>query len=194
MNGGRNATEPHVTRIWVIRSGKGSKAHDLFLAEGVIALADATIGDLAKLKGSRDTFYDAYRKSHPEDTKYGVTGIGGKFFRFMHEVRVGDLAVYPALQDKTVYIGSILSDYAFDMKSPFPHRRLVRWKFMIPKSEFSQASRYELGAARTFFEFKRNADELLSMIADNKVTRFRSKSPSGKNLNQENRVVIGADS
>jgi restriction system protein len=176
MNRRQNASEPLVARIWVIRSGKHGEAHDLFLEQGIIALADAEIGDLAKLKETRESFYTAYRKSHPEDTKVGSTGIGGKFFRFTHEVRVGDLAVYPALQDKTVYIGVILSDYAFRMASPFPHTRLVQWKFMIPKSEFSQASRYELGAARTFFEFKKHAEELLSMITDKAATRFRSKA------------------
>jgi predicted Mrr-cat superfamily restriction endonuclease len=175
MNRRQNASEPHVVRIWVIRSGKHGEAHDLFLEQGIIALADAGMGDLAKLKGTRESFYAAYRKSHPEDTKVGSAGIGGKFFRFTHEVRVGDLAVYPALQNKTAYIGAILSDYAFHMASPFPHRRLVQWKFMIAMSEFSQASRYELGAARTFFEFKKNAEELLSMIADKAVARFPSK-------------------
>jgi len=178
MNRRRNASGLHVARIWVIRSGTGGEAHDLFLGEGIIALADAGIGDLSKLKRSRESFYAAYQKSHPQDKKVGVTAIGGKFFRFTHEVRVGDLVVYPALQDKTVYIGAILSDYAFDMTSPFPHRRSVQWKFMIPKSEFSQASRYELGAARTFFEFKRNAEELLSIIRDKAVHRFRSKRNS----------------
>jgi restriction system protein len=178
MDRRRSTSERHVARLWVIRSGEGSKAHDLFLGEGIIALADAAIGDLAKLNGSRDTFYDAYRKSHPEDGNLSVAGIGGKYFRFVHEVRIGDLAVYPALQNKTVYIGVILSEYAFDMKSPFPHQRSVRWKFIIPKSEFSQASQYELGAARTFFEFKRNAGELLFMIANKAVTPFRSNAKS----------------
>jgi hypothetical protein len=175
MNRKPDASES-IARIWCIRAGKGGEAHDLFLGEKVIALADAGIGDLTKLEGSRKSFYAAYRNSHPEATNVGTAGIGGKFFRFIYEVGVDDLVVYPALQDKTVYIGAILSKYTFVARSPFPHRRLVQWKFMVPNREFSNASRYEFGAARTFFEFKNNADDLLSKIADRTVTRFRSKA------------------
>jgi restriction system protein len=171
-----NARESHAAKIWGIRAGRGGEAHDLFLGEGVIALADAGIGDLMKLERSREAFYGAYRRLHPTDTKVGSAGIGGKFFRFAHEVRVGDLAVYPASRDKNVYVGTVLSKYFFDVKSSFPHRRIVRWKFIIPTSEFSSASRYELGAARTFFEFKNHAEEFLLKTAEKSVPRFRSKA------------------
>jgi len=93
----RNTSGQRVARIWVVRSGKGGKAHDRFLEEGIVALADAAIGDLTKLNGSRINFYDAYRKSHPEKSNISVAGIGGKYFRFAHEVKIGDIAVYPAL-------------------------------------------------------------------------------------------------
>ncbi len=161
-------------RIWGIRAGKGGEAHDLFIGECVIALADADLGNLAKLPKSREDFYTAYRKNHPEETRTGSAGIGGKFFRFIHEVHVGDLIVYPALSDKMIYVGDIFGDYAFNNASLFPHQRPVVWKFMIPKSDFSLAARYELGAARTFFEFKKNAKELLARIGDKSAAPFQS--------------------
>jgi restriction system protein len=161
-------------RIWGIRAGKGGEAHDLFIGECVIALADADLGNLAKLPKSRDDFYTAYRKKHPEETKTGSAGIGGKFFRFIYEINVGDLVVYPALPDKTIYVGYISADYTFAKASPFPHQRSVAWTFMIPKSDFSLAARYELGAARTFFEFKKNAKELLARIGDKSAPPFQS--------------------
>jgi restriction system protein len=166
--------ESKVSRIWGIRAGKGGEAHDLFISAGVIALADAGLGDLGKLPESRDDFYTAYRKKHPEETRTGSAGVGGKFFRFIHEISVGDLVVYPALSDKAIYVGSVTADYVFDKVSPFPHRRSVLWKFVIPKAEFSLAARYELGAARTLFEFKRNIKELNLKIANKSVNPFRS--------------------
>jgi restriction system protein len=161
-------------RIWGIRAGKGGEAHDLFMVECVIALSDAHLGNLAKLPKSRNDFYTAYRMKHPEETKTGSAGIGGKFFRFIHEINVGDLVVYPALSDKTIYVGCICGDYTFNKSSPFPHQRSVVWKFMIPKNDFSLAARYELGAARTFFEFKKNANELLARIGDKSAAPFQS--------------------
>jgi predicted Mrr-cat superfamily restriction endonuclease len=161
-------------RTWGIRAGKGGQAHDLFIDQGVIALADAELGNLSKLPKSRDGFYNAYRMRHPEETKTGSAGIGGKFFRFIYEIKFGDLVVYPALFDKTIYVGSVSGDYAFVKTSPFPHQRSVVWKCMIPKSDFSLDARYELGAARTFFEFKKNAKELLARSRDKSAASFRS--------------------
>jgi predicted Mrr-cat superfamily restriction endonuclease len=170
----KNENESRDARIWGIRAGRGGEAHELFVGEGVIALSDAELGNLAKLPKSRDDFYNAYRKKHPEATRTGSAGIGGKFFRFIYEVRVGDLVVYPALSDKTIYVGSVSGDYGFDKTSPFPHQRSVVWKFMIPKSDFSLAARYELGAARTFFEFKKNAKEMIARIGDKSAAPFQS--------------------
>jgi restriction system protein len=161
-------------RIWAIRAGKRGEAHDLFLTEMVIALADAGLGDLAKLPNVRDAFYTAYRKNHSDETRTGSAGIAGKFFRLIHEVNDGDLVVYPSLNDKTIYVGAVSGGYVFDKGSPFPHQRSVVWKFMIPKSDFSLAARYELGAARTFFELKKNAKELLARIGDKSAAPFQS--------------------
>ncbi len=161
--------------IWGIRAGKSGEAHDLFIDEGVIALSDADLGNLANLPKSRDAFYKAYREKHPDQTRTGSAGIGGKFFRFVYEVSVGDLIVYPALPDKTIYVGSVTGDYTFARNSSLPHQRSVLWKFVISKSDFSLPARYELGAARTFFEFKKNAKELLEKIGDKGTATFQSK-------------------
>lgn len=160
---------------WGIRAGKKGKAHDLFLDEGVIALEDAELGDLCQLEPDRDSFYSAYRELFPDDTRTGSAGIAGKFFRFAHEIKVGDLVVYPALPNKQVYVGEVVGEYEYVSSSEYPHQRKVKWKYVIPKSEFSRPAQYELGAARTFFQFKKNVDELLRKTKEKSVTRFRAK-------------------
>lgn len=165
-------------RIWGLRAGKKGSGHQTFIEERVIALEDAEMGDLADLGESRDAFYEKYRGLHPEDTRTGSAGIAGKFFRFAVEMVKGDLVVYPALRDKHVYVGEISGEYSFFAESEFPHQRAVKWKYVIPKSEFSMQARYELGAARTLFELKRNRDELLRRINSDSVTRFKAKTKS----------------
>jgi restriction system protein len=165
-------------RIWGLRAGKKGRAHDNFISDGVIVLADAEMGDLGELESSRDAFYEKYRGLHPDDTRTGSAGIAGKFFRFAIEMNNGDLVVYPALLDKQVYVGEIVGDYRFVTNSDYPHQRSVKWKFVIPKSVFSIQARYELGAARTLFEVKRCRDELLKRISSEGVTRFNAKSHS----------------
>jgi predicted Mrr-cat superfamily restriction endonuclease len=163
-------------RIWGIRAGKGGKAHEIFIEACVIALSDAAMGDLSKLDDTRDAFYARYRKSHPDDTRTGSAGIGGKYFRFVHEVHVGDLIAYPAIADKTVYVGEVTGTYLFEKSSQYPHQRRLEWKYAIPKAEFSAPARYELGAARTFFEFKKNLTELIKKIESGRYAFRTSKT------------------
>jgi len=162
-------------RVWVIRAGKKG-AHKLFLESSVIALADAGLGDLTIFAPTRDALYSAYRALHPSETSNGSAGIVGKYFRFAQEVKIGDLIAYPALPDKKIYIGEVTGDYSFIRTSEFPHQHSVRWAFIIPKADFSRNAQFELGAARTFFEFKRNMAELVRKIEDGVVTRFTQNS------------------
>ncbi len=163
-------------RVWVIRAGKNGDAHKLFLESSVFALADAGLGDLTNLDPTRDAFYTVYRECHPDETESGSAGIAGKYFRFAQEVQIADLIVYPALPDKNIYVGEVTSLYSFSQASEFPHQRKVRWQFVIPKADFSRVAQYELGAARTFFEFKKNVQELMRKIDDGAVTRLPLKT------------------
>lgn len=166
------------TNMWVIRAGIGGSAHHLFLEDGVIALADVRLGNLLKIAGTRDAFYSVYRKLYPDKSRSESAGIGGKFSRFVHAIEVGDLVLYPSLRDKTIYIGQVLGDYLFDKSDSegFPHRRTVKWNYMVPKGEFSRAAFYELGTARTFFRFSNHTDEVMQKIADKSTLQFRKKA------------------
>jgi len=154
-------------KIWVIRAGKKGDAHELFMNQGYIVLQAQKMGDLRKLAKNRKAFYGAYAANHPDDGSVSVSGIGGKFFRFEHEIRVGDLIVYACIFDKMIYIGKVKGEYFFDTASnnDFPHRRQVQWKGCFPKNILSESARRELGAARTLFAIKKNLPEILQTIS-----------------------------
>ena len=160
--------------IWAIRAGKNGEVDELFLKHGQIVLSDPGLGDLSQLAPDRTTFYSAYRTLFPDAMETAVGGIGGKFFRFVHEIQIGDLVLYPSLKDRQVYIGKITGEYVFNpsLCFEFPHQRSVRWRYLVPKADLSQKAQRELGAARTFFKFKRHADEIKAMIVDKRVKRF----------------------
>jgi restriction system protein len=169
-------SDPIQGQVWSIRAGKGGNAHKLFLAERVIALSDASLGDLSRLEPTRDAFCAAYRKSHTDETRRGSGGIAGKFYRFSNEVRIGDLVLYPSLKSGTIYIGQVVGEYVYDetVSTDFPHQRPVKWKYTVPKSELSKTARYELGAARTFFQFRRHVEEIKAKISDRTVSIYRA--------------------
>jgi restriction system protein len=160
--------------VWVIRAGQMAAAHKLFTENGFIVLADAGLGDLQSLPKERQAFYAAYGSRHATEGRVAIRGIGGKFFRFVHEVHKGDLVLYPCILDKMVYFGVVTGSYLYDLSldPDFPHRRKVRWEGSIPKKALSESARRELGAARTFFGFTKHIQEIQKAMANRRVARL----------------------
>jgi len=159
--------------MWVIRAGQNSAAHQFFIERGLIVLAKQDMGDLRRLPKERSAFYVAYAAHHPAGGREAISGIGGKFFRFIHEVCVGNLILYPCRLDKRIYFGEVAGAYFYDGShgEEYPHRRKVRWQGSFPKSALSEFGRRELGAARTFFRFTKHVEELKRLIAKNRFTK-----------------------
>jgi restriction system protein len=159
---------------WVVRAGKNGEANDLFLKKSLIVLSDPGLGDLKGLPAQRQSFYEAYENLRPNEKRAGITGIGGKFFRFVHEVKVGDQVIYSSLIDKQTYIGAVKSKYEYDVRMSlnFTHKRKVKWEYYFPKNLFSEYATRELNAARTFFEFKSNREELRKILLGKKIKIF----------------------
>lgn len=149
--------------VWVVRPEKTAEAQQLF-ESGAIALIDAGMGNLASLESDRDMFSAKYRKSHADDTNVSVKNIAGKYFRFVHEISVGEVVLYPATAEKTVYLGIVTGEYTYNRGHSLPHQRTVTWHCRIPTTSLSQPARYELGAARMLFQFKRHLTELHRLI------------------------------
>jgi len=161
--------------FWVIRAGKNSEAHQLFIESGLIVLARQDMGNLRLLPKERSAFYAAYASHHQADGQVAIGGIGGKFFRFIHEVCVGNFILYPCRLDRRIYFGEVTGTYFYDNShgEKYPHRRKVRWQGSFPKSALSEFGRRELGAARTFFRFTKHVEELKKLIAKNRVAKFK---------------------
>lgn len=152
-------------RAWVIRAGIRGNAEDYFLRKNRIVLIEPGFGDLSKIEPNRQSFYGVYRSLRPDETPSGISGVGGKFFRFVHEIKTGDIILYPSLTDKQVHVGQLMGEYQF-VKSEidFPHQREVAWIGSFPKDSLSRAAQYELGAARTLYRYQKHLDEIIQRI------------------------------
>ena len=131
-----------------------------------IAIGWAELGDLRALPASRDGFKQAFAKTYLLEKPGAVPVKAGVLYRFVHEMRAGDVVVYPSKRDRMVNIGTIASDYRFSTSPDpqYPHRRQVEWKAHRPRAEFSQGALYEIGSAITLFEIANNADEVLAAM------------------------------
>ncbi len=153
--------------IWGIHSGKGGVAESLFLQHDVIALGWSEMGDLSKLAPERDSFRKRLTEVYPGRKEGSYPVMTGQLFRFVHEMKKGDLVVFPSRSDKKVHFGEIVTDYKYDTTTDpsYPQRRTVKWLKSFPRSRFTQGALYEIGSAMSLFQIKNFADEFLSVLS-----------------------------
>jgi restriction system protein len=150
-------------RLWGIHNDHP----ELGLVEaGFVSVGWDELGDLAVLDGNRDAFKFALRKAYPEYKEGAVPVAAGVLYRFVHEMKVGDLVLYPYKPDSTLAFGRITGDYRCEPSADLHrHRRDVEWLDSgVPRQKFSQAALYEIGSAVTLFNVKRHANEFLAHL------------------------------
>jgi len=152
--------------MWGIHAGRKGEAHDLFLKKKMIAIGWPNVGDLSHLSADRDSFKAALVEAYPETKPGAVPVKGGQLYRFVHEMKVGDLVMYPAKQERQIHIGEITGDYFYDtsLTAGYPNRRPVKWIKAFPRTYFSQGALYEIGSALSLFQVKNYADEYLAAL------------------------------
>ncbi len=157
--------------VWGIHGGARGEADQLFLNEDVVALGWKAMGDLARLTGSRDAFKTAFQQAYPEAKPGSIPAMAGQPFRFVHEMRTGDVVAYPSKVDREVHLGIVTGDYAWSgAQAPYPHRRSVSWRTSVLRTHFSQGALYEMGSAMSLFQIRNNAEEVFDALAGKAAT------------------------
>ena len=147
--------------VWGIHGGRTGDANTLFLEGHVVGLGWPAMGDLGQLGSNRDAFKTKLAEAYPKKKPNAIPNNAGQLFRFVHEVKVGDLVSYPSKNDRKVHIGRIDGEYEYRpaVSKAYPHHRKVTWLAHIPRTRFSQGALYEIGSALSFFQIKNYADE-----------------------------------
>jgi restriction system protein len=173
--------------LWGIHGGRTGDADALFRKRGVIALGWSRIPDLRGLAPTRDEFKRIYVEHYPETTPGGIAPSAGQLFRFVHEMKPGDLVAYASKRERQIHVGRVTGDYFFDENdSPgYPHRRPVTWIKAFPRSFFSQGALYEIGAALSFFQIRNYVDEYLVAI--------EAKAPAATPVSEDETVQLVAN-
>lgn len=155
---------------WAIRAGVQGKADSYFISRRLIVLEKQGLGDLNDIEPTREAFYDAYKVIDPNKTRTAIAGIGGKSFRFAHEMQIGDLILYPQIKSRNVFVGFITNNYMYDVNDDyFPHQRNVECVRSFAKQTLSKSAQYELGAARTLFKYEKHINEIIEVVKNSDV-------------------------
>ncbi|MES2042659.1 MAG: restriction endonuclease [Pseudomonadota bacterium] len=136
------------------------------IEQGYIAIGWREMGDLSLLPPVRDAYKAAYEIAYPNSKEQTIRTSAGVPYRFLVEMKLGDIVIFPSKPDRMVNIGVVEGDYTYQPLAPFdcPHRRAVRWMKHIPRASFSQPALNEIGSALTLFRVASNADEFLAAL------------------------------
>lgn len=147
------------TTIWGVHAGKTGDADILFLKHGCVAIGWSGMGDLSKLKPDRESFKAKVAETYPDSKPGAIPTNGGQIFRFVHEMKPGDLVVYPSKRDRLIHVGVITGPYRYEPGEGYPNRRSVNWVREVPRTHFTQGALYEIGSAMSLFQVKTYAEE-----------------------------------
>ncbi|MFC1962924.1 restriction endonuclease, partial [Chloroflexota bacterium] len=134
--------------IWGMHAGSEGEADSLFINNKVIAIGWHHVGDLTKYK-DRDAYKKILKQTYEDMSVGALRNTAGIFYRFVYEMQVGDLVIYPSKRSKQIYIGEIKSGYQYRRESAkeFINQRDVEWKANYPRTRFTQDALYEIGSA-----------------------------------------------
>jgi restriction system protein len=152
--------------FWGIHAGKTGDADTLFQRHNCVALGWARMGDLSLLPRDREAFKAKVAEAYPERKPGAIPNNAGQLFRFVHEMRVNDLVIYPSKRDKQLHFGRVLGPYRYDPSDEpaYPNRRIVEWIRAIPRTAVSQGALYEIGSAMSLFQVKNYAEEFRTAL------------------------------
>ena len=148
-------------KVWGLHMGEhvGSSPVD----KGYVAIGWHELGDLSDYP-DRDAFKAAIAEKIP-DAKAGAHPVyAGILYRFAHEMKGGDIIVYPSKHDRMVNIGRLTGEISYTPEddSEYPNHRSVEWLGHFPRNEFSQSALNEIGAFITLFLIKKHRAEFLT--------------------------------
>jgi restriction system protein len=167
---------------------------------GFISIGWDALGDLRLLGADRESLKERLAAAYPEVKPGAIRIWAGLMLRFAHEMQAGDIVVAPQKSDSTVNLGRVSGDYYFDVNASVHNsRRPVTWlKTGIPRAQFSQEARYEIGSAVTLFRVKKHTAEFLAALdggpaaidapASEEVLSVDDATASAENLPNADRI------
>lgn len=158
-----------MVRVWGIHTRDDA----MFKNESVIAIGWPDFGNLRAFGNDREAMKNHYIEVFTGRQKPGAFAVcSGQLYRFAYDMQIGDYVVHPSKVDRMINIGKITGDYEYKpeaLKPPFDYvqQRKVEWLVSLPRTSFSQAALYEVGAALSVFEISKNAEEFLKATNPN---------------------------
>lgn len=138
---------------------------EVFLKRNLLAIGWSRIGNLAPY-GDQGKMKAAVIKSYTDFKPGRVPVVAGQLLRFAHEMKEGDLILYPSKIDGRFHIGKISGPYRHDVSvdAHYCNVRPVTWLKNIPRDAVPLGARHEANSILTIFQVRNYADDFLSAL------------------------------
>jgi len=159
--------------IWGIHAGRKGAAEPLFLKKNFVALGWKDFGELH----GPDTDEELKTKFTTHSVSVGAVQL----YRFVMEMKVGDIIVLPGKTDQQIHIGEVIGPYEYRpfVDSEFPSQRDVTWYLHIPRSRFSQSVLNEMESSTGLLRIRNNAHEILNALEGKPLDEVRVDKTNG---------------
>ena len=157
--------------VWGIHAGATGDADVLFMQGKCVAIGWDELGDLSSLGKNRDALKKKLAEVYPDMKPGAIPVAAGQLFRFVNEMKAGDIIAYPSKANRRIYLGRLVGDYQYQTEGypGYPNRRAVEWIREVPRTDFSQGTLYEIGSAMSLFKVTNHADEFMRAIEGSAV-------------------------
>ena len=146
--------------IWVVRAGGGGVHADEFEEAGIAAIgfSDKSVSNLK----SRDAFLSELARDNPTMKKGRLINWASQLFRFVHEVKEGDLILTPIADTREILVGVCTGQYRYDpsIEEDLPHTRSVNWMKRISRDELTGPAKNSSSATLTLFSMNEHRGEI----------------------------------
>ncbi|MDE2783741.1 MAG: hypothetical protein OXK77_12355, partial [Gemmatimonadota bacterium] len=117
--------------------------------------------DLSQLK-SREAFLSELAREHPNMKKGRLVNGASQLYRFVHEIREGDLILTPVTDTREILVGTCAGPYRYDSRrdGDLPHTRPINWTKRISRDELTGPAKNSAGSTLTLFSMNDHRDEI----------------------------------
>jgi restriction system protein len=176
--------------MWKIMAGRGSTQVHAFVEQSVVAIGWAEAGDHTTAT-TRSELIERFTEVWPENTPRKNQVSAGQIWRFLRELKVGELIVVYDPASRIYHIGEIQGqpDFKPEKIEGLPIVRSVRWLGTVGRDSLSQATRNTLGAIMAFFKLSDTAESEINA----RLSGGKKETVDGSDSDPDQEIEIAID-
>lgn len=174
---------PTETGYWLVRADGGKYYEDFFL-NNFISISDnaitlESIKETESLTGiTVDHYKNLYLEKYSDWNSQQISHAASRTFKFIEEMKIGDLILVPSKKSQDFLIG-IITDDPYEISeddlvdqnevhysiNPFLKRRKITWLKEVNRSEISEKLYWILSAHQTIFDLEKEKEYINQLLA-----------------------------